>query len=91
MLSTDQFRDDVPNYFITDDDETDGLEDSLFDLFDNDDFVDIGDIGADFDFDMGLWVTMMEATISAEIVKEVPLEIFLLLLRLIFPKKWIPV
>ncbi|KAL6003039.1 hypothetical protein ACLOJK_023261 [Asimina triloba] len=57
MLSTDQFRDDVPNYFITDDDEMDELEDSLFDLFDNDDFDDIGDIGADFYFDRGLWST----------------------------------
>nr|YP_009975934.1 Ycf2 [Annona reticulata]YP_009975961.1 Ycf2 [Annona reticulata]QNK05351.1 Ycf2 [Annona reticulata]QNK05378.1 Ycf2 [Annona reticulata] len=66
MLSTDEFRNDMPDYFITDDDEMDEFEDSLLDFFDNydfddDDFDDVGDIGAGFDFDRGLRTTMMEA------------------------------
>ncbi|THU43603.1 hypothetical protein C4D60_Mb00t10580 [Musa balbisiana] len=50
----------------------------------------IGSIGTGRSYLVKYLATNPYRTISPEIVKDVPLEIFLLLLRLIFPKKWIP-
>nr|YP_010323883.1 hypothetical chloroplast RF2 [Miliusa glochidioides]YP_010323900.1 hypothetical chloroplast RF2 [Miliusa glochidioides]UKP90032.1 hypothetical chloroplast RF2 [Miliusa glochidioides]UKP90050.1 hypothetical chloroplast RF2 [Miliusa glochidioides] len=104
MLFTDEFRNDEPKRIFIEEDDLDEIEDDSNttddDDFDDDDFDDIGDIDADFGFDMELWITMMEAraVYTAPEIETVPFNTTfqLELVRLEFAKAmshciiWIP-